>query len=284
MVSAICGLPYTGENEDGVGTVKKIWLILLVVVLVRLASMAYYETKLLEKPIIVASVYNEGFGVVYVGYITNRLQPVDVSHLEYEGGAYYSESPYDSGLSFGGGEETRAERYQDYSYYALYTARIQMRQPGEESEWADSKDATLYFMNNDFQEIEIQTTPEPGHLFLSNPMSSSGTDGHESLHIAEEDFELQEIVWDEQLDWASVALNRKTVEIPLQSPLEIKKGDRFEVSAKGSKARFLGDWGYVYFRGADYNGKPIEIPLMININQAPSSEWIEQRVKEEIIQ
>lgn len=253
---------------------KKFLVAFTIIVILRIGSLIYFDTKLIEEPIVVAAVYDEGLGMLNIGYITNRLMAVDLQHFEYDGRAYYAEIFSEEGPGI------RAQPYREYQYHSLYSATMLVREPGEESDLTEPGEGRVYFSDGTSQTVTFNVTPEADSEFLHMAMSSGGTEGHKGLYIAKKDFELQEVVWDGRIKDATLTLNRNPIELPISIPTSVTKGDRIEIKSTGGLARFLGDTGYLFFRGIDSRGVVIELPIIVNINEGPSNEWIEQYVEE----
>ena len=79
---------------------KKLFVILAVVGLIRIGSVLYYETKLLDEPIIIANEVNLDMNRIHLSYITNLMQPSEFQLIEIDGMQYYPQNdffmPFDS--------------------------------------------------------------------------------------------------------------------------------------------------------------------------------------------
>lgn len=143
MVSNICGVPYTKENEDGVGNVKKLGLIVLIIALGRIGSLVYYENKLLEEPVVVSTEYHEEMGVIIVRYITNRSAPEGLAWIEigdqaFGPDSFYEEVMYDPYIS-------NANLQKEYTYYSLYQSHVPLLDTSEEEPIEMHDFVTIHF-------------------------------------------------------------------------------------------------------------------------------------------
>ena len=261
-------------NEESGEAVKKLIVILTVILLLRIGSLIYFDSKLLEEPIVVAAVYDEGFGNLNIGYITNRLMPQELHYFEYAGDEYYPE-----GVFFSHGT-SNAHMYRNYKYQSLYSTTFNVREPQKKNQWRKPGEGRVYFTDGTSQAVTFDVNPKVDVRFLTTIMSSGGTDGHEGIYVAEKEFLLEEVDWNERIEGVSIALNRKSMELPLTTPISIAEGDRIEIRSTGGLALFLGDISYLFLRGKDSRGNAIELPIFLNMNEAPSSEWIDQRIAE----
>lgn len=158
MVSVNDEVPYTEENEDGVGDVKKLGIIIVIIALLRIGSFVYYESKLLEEPVVVSTEYHEEMGVIIVRYITNRSAPEGLAWIEigdqaFGPDSFYEEVMYDPYLS-------NANLQQEYTYYSLYQSHVAV--PGtSEMESIEIPDfATIYFTAASNARVPIGRTLE----------------------------------------------------------------------------------------------------------------------------
>ena len=71
---------------------KKLFIILAVVGMISIGSVLYYETKLLDEPIIIANEVNLDMNTIHLSYITNIMQPSEFQSIEIDGMQYYPQN------------------------------------------------------------------------------------------------------------------------------------------------------------------------------------------------
>lgn len=278
MVSGNSLFPYTEKNSVGVGDVKKLGIVLLAIVLIRLGSLVYYETKLLDEPIVVASDYNEPMGMLTVSYITNRLTPHNLAWVEIDGLAIGPES-YNQDI-FNNPQPSHAIKFADYTYHSIYYSQMYPGyiDEGEPIEW--SEEMTVVFSNNSRQQVAIDQKVWDERNFLSSSYSSS--DSHQSIrrYVVERSFELEEIQIEAGQQILELKVNTDQITLPLEKSLLLKESDRVSLTTSNRNATYVVDWMHLYFLGRDEENRSIKIHLPNEIDTPPSGNWIKKRIEE----
>ena len=98
---------------------KKLFIVLAAIVVIRLGSIAYLETKQLEDPIILAQDIHVDSDMLYISYITNRLQPHEILNVIINGHHFY---PYQE-TNFNGfiSSSNQSSEYVSGRMYSIHT-------------------------------------------------------------------------------------------------------------------------------------------------------------------
>lgn len=91
---------------------KKLFIILAVVGLIRIGIALYYETKLLEEPIMIANEVNLDMNSIHLSYIMNLMQPSEFQSIEIDGMHYYPQE--DSFMFLNSQQPIQLESYANY--------------------------------------------------------------------------------------------------------------------------------------------------------------------------
>ena len=68
--------------------------------------------------------------------------------------------------------------------------------------------------------------------------------------------------------------------LPLELPIQLNPSDTIDVATTNGMALFDGEWSTIELSGLDKQGDELVIPLINNLNDRPSAEWVDEIVKE----
>lgn len=278
MVSVNDEVTYTGENEDGVGDVKKLGLIVLIIALVRIGSFVYYETKVLDEPVIIASNYDEGMGMITVSYITNRLDPHDVAWVEMGGLSFGPDSYMD--MPFFDSHQTSAVKFADYTYHSIYYSQMHIGYSVEDGSLEIEDEMTVHFTDSSRQQVPVEGGMWDERNFLTSSYSSSGSKQSFQTYIVERPFELEEIEIEAGQKIVEFKVNTNQIPVPLEESLLLKDGDRVSLTLLNRNATYLGDSMHLFFVGKDEENGSVKIHIQNSIDAPPSRKWIKERIEE----
>ena len=101
---------------------KKLYFILAGIFIIRLGSIVYLESQQLEEPIILAQDIHVDSNMLYISYITNRLQPHEISNVIMNGHHFY---PYQE-TNFNGfiSSSNQSSEYVSGRMYSIHTVTL----------------------------------------------------------------------------------------------------------------------------------------------------------------
>lgn len=261
---------------------KKIWIVVGAILLFRLGSLSYADAKSLKQPIIVASELNPDMQQFYVSYITNRTQPHALNFAEIGNVPLNFASETFEQFGMNGMEQVTGQIQMETPYYVLYSATSEQLSP-ELVEEIDGEMATVYFTDGSSQAIPFSIQRDL--IQEENPLDmltgASGPDGSEDGFRALESFTIQSLKVDERIELKMFRVDGKEIEVPVESPIQVDEGDAVQVQVSDGTALFFGELATIEMK-IQVSGKSSEESayLFFNLNEVPSEEWINQKVKE----
>lgn len=254
-------------------------MILAVVGLIRIGSALYYETKLLEEPIMIANEVNLEINTINLSYITNSMQPSEFQSIEIDGMHYY---PQEDSFMFSNSQQPiQRESYANYTYYSIFTPTIWLQIDDTDNPLVTATEGTIYFKDGHTETIALNVRQRDESTQLDQIMSSSGSEGSSLRYKVIEPFTLNDVtVVEDKVDLVSFQINRVEVPLPLEAPIQLSSSDTIDVATTNGVARFLGEWFTVELSGVDKQGDELVIPIINGLNDLPSAEWVDEVVKE----
>ena len=258
---------------------KKLFVILAVVGLLRIGSVLYYETKLLDEPIIIANEVNLDMNSIHLSYITNLMQPSEFQSIEIDGMQYYPQN--DFFMPFDSQQPIQIQSYVNYTYYSIFSPTIWLQMDDTTHHLTTATEGTVYFKDGHTETIALNVRQRRELTHLDQIMSSAGTDGSSGTYKVVEPFTLNSVtVPDEKVDLVSFQINYEEVPLPLELPIQLNPSDTIDVATTSGVALFEGEWSTIELSGVDKQGNELVIPLISNLNDRPSAEWVDEIVKE----
>jgi len=259
--------------------VKKLFVILAVVGLVRIGSVLYYETKLLDEPIIIANEVNLDMNSIHLSYITNLMQPSEFQSIEIDGMQYYPQN--DFFMPFSSQQPIQTESYVNYTYYSIFSPTIWLQMDDTTNHLTTATEGTVYFKDGHTETIALKVRQRKEFTHLHQTMSSAGTEGTTGNYEVVEPFTLHEVTMvDDRADIVSFQINNEEVPLPLKLPIQLSENDTIYVATTNGVALFEGETFNIELGGIDKQGNELVIPLIKNLNDRPSAEWVDEIVKE----
>lgn len=258
---------------------KKLFIVLAVVGLIRIGSALYYETKLLEEPIIIAHEVNLEMNAIHLSYITNLIQPSEFQSIEIDGMHYY---PQEDFLMFPNSQQSiQLESYANYTYYSIFSPTIWLQMDDATNHLTTATEGTVYFKDGHKETIALNVRQRKESTQLDQVMGSGGTDGSSGTYKVIDPFTLNDVtVVENKVDLVSFQINNEEVTLPLELPMQLSLGDTIDVATTNGVALFEGEWFTIELSGLDKQGDELVIPLINNLNDRPSAEWVDEIVKE----
>lgn len=261
---------------------KKLWIVVGAILLIRLGSLGYADAKSLERPIIVASELNPALNQFYVSFITNRSQPHSINFVEI--GNVPINFAADTFDQFGmtGIEQMTGQIQMETPYYVLYSATSEQLPP-ELVEEIDGETATIYFTDGSSETVPFSIQRDL--IQKANPLDMvtghSGPDGSRDGFKAQESFTIQSLKVDERIELKRLQVDGQEFKVPLDSPVQVDKGDVVQVQVSDGIALYFGELATIEME-IRVSGKESEESayLFFNLNEVPSEKWINQKVKE----
>lgn len=261
---------------------KKLWIVVGAILLLRLGSLGYADAKSLEQPIIVASELNPGMQQFYVSFITNRTQPHALNFAEI--GDVPLSFAADTLEQFGmnGMQQMTGQIQMETPYYVLYSATSEQLPP-ELLKEIDGEMATVYFTDGSSQTILFNIQRDL--IQEANPLDmiagASGPDGSTDAFKALESFTIQSLKVDERVELKTFRINGQEVKVPLDDTIQVDKGDTVQIQVSDGTALFFGELATIEME-IQVSGRSSHESayLFFNLNEVPSEKWINQKVKE----
>lgn len=261
---------------------KKLLLVTLIVGLIRLGSVVYFETKLLSAPIMLENEVNLDMNTINVSYITNKLKPMDVEWVEIDGSSYSPEISHFS--MFNEHQVVQANLFAESNYYAIYSVGIPIYADHSMGGLAKAKSMRVHFNDGSSMEVELYIRQKMKISHLDQMSGSSGTEGSSRAYKVEEPFTLSSIEVDDRIKIKSFKINGQEIKLPLEQPFSFNKGEGLYIETTNGLAKFLGEVAFIDLHGVDESEAQLQLPLHFNLNGRPSKEWINQKVQEETTQ
>ena len=258
---------------------KKLFVILAVVGLIRVGSVLYYETKLLDEPIIIANEVNLDMNSIHLSYITNLMQPSEFQSIEIDGMQYYPQN--DSFMFYDSQQPIQMESYANYTYYSIFSPTIWIQMDDMDNRLTTATEGTVYFKDGPTETITLNVRQRRELTHLDQIMSSGGTDGSFGRYKVVEPFTLKSVtVPDDKVELVSFQINYEEVPLPLELPIQLNPSDTIDVATTNGVARFAWELSAIELSGVDKKGNELVIPLISSLNDLPSAEWVDEIVKE----
>ena len=258
---------------------KKLFVILAVVGLIRIGSVLYYETKLLDEPIIIANEVNLDMNSIHLSYITNLMQPSEFQSIEIDGMQYYPQN--DFFMPFNSQQPIQTESYVNYTYYSIFSPTIWLQTDDMDNRLTTATEGTVYFKDGHTETIALNVRQRKEFTHLHQTMSSAGTEGTTGNYEVLEPFTLHGVTLvDDRADIVSFQINNEEVPLPLELPIQLSENDKIYVATTNGVAHFEGETFNIELSGIDKQGNELVIPLIKNLNDRPSAEWVDEIVKE----
>ncbi|WP_332646627.1 hypothetical protein [Lysinibacillus sp. 54212] len=257
---------------------KKLFVILAVVGLIIIGSMLYYESKLLEEPIIIANEVDLGMNTIHISYITNGLQPHELQSVEIDGMHYYPQNDFD--VESDSQQSVQWASYVNYTYYSIFAPSIPIQIDDGQSLTA-ATEGTVHFTDGHTEKILLNVRQPDELTQLYQTMSFGGTDGSEAHYEVVEPFTLHGLaVEGESVELTSFKINNEEVPLPIKQPIQLNIDDTIYYHSTNGIALFLGEPFTIELSGVDQMNNGIIIPLYNSLNEIPSKEWVDEKVKE----
>ena len=258
---------------------KKLFVILAVVGLVRIGSVLYYETKLLDEPIIIANEVNLDMNSIHLSYITNLMQPSEFQSIEIDGMHYYPQN--DFFMFYDSQQPIQTESYANYTYYSIFSPTIWLQMDDTTNHLTTATEGTVYFKDGHKETITLNVRQRRELTQLDQIMSSGGTDGSSGRYRVVEPFTLNDVtVVEDKVELVSFQINQVEVPLPVETPIQLSPSDTIDIATTNGMARFDGEWRTIELSGLDKQGNELIIPLINSLNDRPSAEWVDEIVKE----
>ncbi|MGM9946119.1 MAG: hypothetical protein ACI33M_14300 [Lysinibacillus sp.] len=258
---------------------KKLFIILAVVGVINIGSVLYYETKLLDEPIIIANEVNLDMNSIHLSYITNLMQPSEFQSIEIDGMQYYPQN--DFFMFYDSQQPIQTESYVNYTYYSIFSPTIWLEMDDMTNHLTTATEGTVYFKDGHTETIALNVRQRRELTQLDQIMSSGGTDGSSARYRVVEPFTLNSVtVVDDKVELVSFQINYEEVPLPLELPIQLNPSDTIDVATTNGVALFDGEWSTIELSGIDKQGNELVIPLIRSLNDRPSAEWVDEIVKE----
>ena len=259
---------------------KKLFIVLAVVGLINIGSVLYYETKLLDEPIIIANEVNLGMNSIHLSYITNLMQPSEFQSIEIDGMQYYPQN--DFFMFYDSNQPIQTESYANYTYYSIFSPTIWIQTDDDlVNRLKTVTEGTVHFKDGHTETITLNVRQRDQSTQLVQMLGSGGTDGSVRRYKVVEPFTLNSVtVVNEKVELVSFRINQVDVPLPLELPIQLKPSDAIYVATTNGMARFDGELSTIELGGIDKQGNELVIPLIKNLNDRPSMEWVDEIVKE----
>ena len=258
---------------------KKLFVILIIIGLIMIGSTLYYESKLLEEPIIIANEVNLDSNTIHLSYITNLISPSEFQSIEIDGMHYYPQN--DSFLFYDPQQPIQYNSYVNYTYYSIFSPTISLQINETNDHLANVTKGTVYFNDGHTEIINLNVRQRSEFSLLRQEWGSAGTEGSSSRYEVLEPFTLHEVTMeDDRVDLVSFKINNNDVILPLDSPIQLGEKDTISFATTNGVAYFPGEWFTIELIGLDNQNKNLVIPIIANLNDLPSAELIGEIVKE----
>lgn len=259
---------------------KKLLIILAVVGLFQMASIVYYESKMLKKPIIIASEVNGDLKRINLSYITNSIHPSELQSLEIEGMQYYPENFDWFGQQLST-QPTQDQSYAKYAYYTIVAPVIGLQSEEVANHLTNATEATVTFTDGHSEQVTLTYHKSTYYDFLEFIRGSASLDGTDARYRLSKALTLTDVrVVDDRVELTSFQVNNKEVPLPLTKPIELQRKDTIYIATTDGMARFQMDQYVVELVGLDQNNQEVVLTYNNSLISPPSAEWVEEIVKE----
>ena len=258
---------------------KKIWIALSLIVVIRLVSLAFLEGKLLDEPIILAQDVSLRNDSLYVSYITNNVEPHEISHVEI-GDTYLYPNQETDFLGFVT-DSTESNEYVRGRIYSVHAVALPLNLENRELNFSNATTAIIHFKNGMQWEEPVTVKPLVNQEILHETMTTISNDQTVKVrYTTEQDVILTKLdVGD--LEDVTLAINQQQVALPLKTAIAIPKGAPINLAYKVVQPGYYSFDEYeIIFSLLDENNVPIEISMENYKNNPPSSSWVHEVVKE----
>jgi hypothetical protein len=258
---------------------KKLWFALLVIVVIRLGTIVFLETQLLDEPIMLAQDVSLQNDALYVSFITNNAEPHEISHVEI--GDTYLYPSHDSDRLGLVTDSSQTNEYVRGRIYSVHAVTLPLNLEFREPNFPNTTTAIIHFKNGMQLEKPLKVgRPWVNHQILRESyMTTSPTETVERTYTTEQDVVLTKLDFGE-LEEGTLAINNKQVSLPLKEAVAISKDSTIEITYKQQLELHPFDQYEIIFYLLDENKVPIEISEGNYKNNPPTSSWIHQFVKE----
>ncbi|MCH7323386.1 hypothetical protein LZ480_16040 [Solibacillus sp. MA9] len=259
---------------------KKLLVILAVVGLFQFASIVYYESKMLEKPIVIATEVNGDTNQINISFISNLMRPSELQTIEIDGMHFYP-GHNDWFMYNPSMQPIQDQSYAKYAYYAIFAPTIGLQTKELANQLANATEGTLYFTDGYSEKVTLTHRKTAHNDFLEFIRSSAGSNGTEARYRLRKSFTLTDVnVVGDRVELTSFQINNKEVSLPLVQPIELDRKDTIFLATTDGMSRFQMDHFTIDLVGLDEYNNEIVLTHSNSLNSLPSAEWVEEVVKE----
>ena len=258
---------------------KKLWFALLVIVVIRLGTIVFLETQLLDEPIILAQDVSLRNDALYVSFITNNAEPHEISHVEI-GDTYLYPNQDTDFLGFVTGS-TESNEYVRGRIYSVHAVTLPLNLESRELNFPKATTAIIHFTNGMQWEEPLKVGRSWVNQEILHESFSKISNDHtvEETYITEQDVILTNLDVGE-LEDVTLSINHEKVTLPLTTAITIPKDTLIELKYKTQVGLYPSDEYEIIFHLLDEKNVPIEIAIGNYKNNSPSSSWVHEMVKE----
>ncbi|HEY4623652.1 MAG TPA: hypothetical protein VIH12_07310 [Solibacillus sp.] len=259
---------------------KKLLIILAVVGLFQMASIVYYESKMLNKPIVIASEVNGDLNQINISYITNSMRPSELQSLEIDGVQYYPRNFDWFGQQLST-QPIQDQSYAKYAYYTIVAPVIGLQSEEVANHLADATEANVTFTDGHSEQVTLTYHKSTYYDYLEFIRGSTGLDGTDARYRLSQALTLKDVrVVDDRVELTNFQINNKEVPLPLTKPIELQRKDTIYIATTNGMARFQMDQFTIELVGLDQHNQEVVLTYTDSLNSPPSAEWVEEIVKE----
>lgn len=260
---------------------KKLLIILAVVGLFQMTSIVYYESKMLKKPIIIASEVNGDLKRINISYITNSMRPSELQSLEIDGVQYYPEDYDWFGQQQFSKQSIQNQSYAKYAYYTIVASVIGLKSEEVANHLANATEATVTFTDGHSEQVPLTYRKTTTYDYLEFIRGSASLDGTDARYRLSKALTLTDVrVVDDRVELTSFQVNNKEVPLPLTKPIELQRKDTIYIATTDGMARFQMDQYVIELVGLDQHHQEVVLTYNNSLISPPSAEWVEEIVKE----
>ncbi|MER2107374.1 MAG: hypothetical protein ABS949_10595 [Solibacillus sp.] len=255
---------------------KKLLIILAIVGLIKITNAVYYDTKLVEAPIVVAGEVDFSNNNIKLSYITNSLKPHEFQSIEIGGQHYFPEQPFSMF-----GEETPLESYVTYTYYSVYSPIIWLGDDENMTPLVGAREGTIHFKDGRTETVALTSRDYVKISELQSTSSSTGSHGTAEFYKVQVPFTLKQVnVIEDRVDIVSLQVNQKEVPLPLTAPIALAPQDTLYIATTDGEARFEMELYKMELHIVNEAQQEQILELSQYLNTRPSEDWVNQLVKE----
>lgn len=260
---------------------KKIWFALSVIVVIRLGTLVFLETQLLDEPIMLAQDVRLKNDALYVSYITNNAEPHEISYVEI--GDTYLYPTQDNALFGSDTDSSQLNEYVRGRLYSIHAVTFPLSLENRDIYFPNVTTAIIHFTNGMKWEepVTVSSSWVDQQILRENLLTTSNNNNGtaKETYTTEQDVVLTKLDLGE-LEDVTLAINHEQVEVPLKAAITIPKDSLIEITFKAQIELYPFDQYEIIFHMLDENKVPIEISMGNYKNNPPSSSWIQEFVKE----